>query len=130
MPVRPKDCPKKVLLLSAPSTWRLLSVPFCPPTARSPCRVGSRTTLGVNVAKSRKLRPLTGRFWMARSFTTEEIEVRVVSTTWPSAETSTIDTVVLPTASWISSGVWPPTVTIAFVKVAGTKPCAPLVSTL
>src|SRR5258708_34046577 len=39
-PGRPNNWPKKVLLLSAPSTCKLLKAPFCPPTAKSPWRGG------------------------------------------------------------------------------------------
>jgi hypothetical protein len=77
--VRPSVCPKKVLLLSAPSTTRLLSVPRWPAKLISPVRT-SRVTPGVSSAKSMKFRPLTGRLAMATTLTVELICDRVVST--------------------------------------------------
>jgi len=38
--------------------------------------------------------------------------------------------VVVPSFNWMSSGVWPPTVTVTFPKSAPAKPWAPVVVTL
>jgi hypothetical protein len=73
--VRPKVWPKKVLLLSAPSTTRLLSVPRWPAKLMSPRRT-SRVTPGVVSTKSMKFRPLTGRLATDTSFTVEAWWVR------------------------------------------------------
>ena len=54
--MRPTDWPKKVLLLSEPSTIRELRVPRCPAKLMSPPRT-SRVTPGVRSAKLMKLRP-------------------------------------------------------------------------
>ncbi len=80
VPVRPSAWPKNVLLLSAPSTTRLLSVPRWPAKLMSPLRV-SRVTPGVSSTKSMKFRPFTGRFSTAVEFTTALTWVRVVSST-------------------------------------------------
>src|SRR5207244_3185066 len=82
--VRPTVWPKKVLSLFAPSTTSELSVPRWPAKLMSPPRT-SRTTPGVVRTKSMKLRPLTGRFWMAFSLTTELTSDLVVSITGEAA---------------------------------------------
>src|SRR6266545_773983 len=87
-PVRPSVWPKKVLLLSAPSTTRLFSVPRCPAKLMSPVRT-SRVTPGVSSAKSMKFRPLTGRFAIDVSLTVELTCDRVVSITGELPDTVT-----------------------------------------
>ena len=81
--------PKKVLLLSAPSTTRLLSVPRWPAKLISPVRT-SVVTPGVSNAKLMKLRPLTGRLRTACSPTVELTCDRVVSRIGDSALTVTV----------------------------------------
>jgi hypothetical protein len=80
-----------VLLLSAPSTTRLLSVPRWPAKLMSPVRT-SRVTPGVRSAKSMKFRPLTGRFCTAVSVMVELTCERVASMTGVPPETLTVST--------------------------------------
>src|SRR4051812_5845977 len=89
VPALPTDCPKKVLFASEPSMRRLFDVPRWPPNERSPARVGSRTTPGVNNVNSRKLRPLIGRLSTCRLEMAVLVTVRLVSTIGASARTVT-----------------------------------------
>src|SRR5262245_32736706 len=88
-PVRPRAWPKKVLLLSVPSTTMLFKVPRWPPKTRSPTRKLSLTTAGVESTKSRKLRPLVGRALISFSSTTEVTSDLVVSIRGASLDTVT-----------------------------------------
>ncbi len=93
----PRCSPKNGLLKSAPSTEMLFAIPFWPLTViSSPSGPWTTETLGVSLAKSRKLRPLLGRLSTAFSSIWVEPSVRVVSmtglaavtlTSWVTAET-------------------------------------------
>ena len=107
-PVRPRAWPKNVLSLFAPSMTSEFSVPRWPAKLMSPRRT-SFTTPGVVRTKSMKLRPLTGRFSIAVSFTTELTCVRSVSMSGAAAVTVMVSAT--PTRSVMSSVTSLPTLT-------------------
>ena len=97
----------------------LFSVPRWPAKLMSPLR-GSLTTPGVVRTKSMKLRPLTGRFWIDLSLTTEETSDFVVSTSGAAAVTVTVSA----TPGFIrkSSVTVVPTLTTTLSNFTGWKP--------
>ncbi len=119
-PVRPSACAKNVLLLSAPSTTRELSVPRWPAKLMSPRRT-SRVTPGVVRTKSMKFRPFVGRVWMNFSLTTDETSDFVVSTIGASDVTVT-SAETFESAMVSFSGASLPTSTFTFAAFASRKP--------
>ena len=85
----PRCSPKNGLLKSAPSTEMLLWMPFWPlMVSSSPSGPCTMVTPGVSMVKSRKLRPLLGRPFMAASSMRSAPSVRVVSITGASPVTT------------------------------------------
>ena len=119
-PVRPIVWPKNVLLLSAPSTTRLLSVPRWPAKLMSPVRT-SVVTPGVSSAKLMKFRPFTGRFWIAASPTVSLTCERVLSMIGAAALTLTVSAT-LATRSSIRSVSVDPIVRVMFPCFCAVNP--------